>query len=164
MLLEPAGASCALDDRPREPIALGRWGVASETGRLTDVLLSAPAYLEMVPCNAVTRDSLAKGLIASPALAARQHRALAAALERAGVRCHFVPPAPGFADLCFTRDAVLMSPWGLVELRPSAPHRQAEPRPGRQRGRGAGHPPSAGGFPTAPSRAATSACCARACC
>lgn len=104
-----------------------RWGVASETGRLTDVLLGAPAYLEMVPCNAVTRDSLVKGLIALPALAARQHRTLFAVLEQAGVRCHFVPPAPGLADLCFTRDAVLMTPWGLIELRPAEPHRRAEP-------------------------------------
>ena len=127
MLLDPAGASFAPDDRPAEALAAGRWGVASETGRLTDVLLSAPAYLEMVPCNAVTRDSLANGLFASPAVAARQHRALVAALEQAGVRCHFVPPAPGLADLCFTRDPVLISPWGLIELRPAAPHRRAEP-------------------------------------
>jgi N-dimethylarginine dimethylaminohydrolase len=127
MLLDPGGAPFALDDRPAEAEAISRWGVASETGRLTDVLLSTPAYLEMVPCNAVTRDSLANGRFASRALAAGQHRALVAALERAGVRCHFVPPAPGLADLCFTRDAVLMTPWGLLELRPAARHRRAEP-------------------------------------
>lgn len=127
MLLDPEGAPFALDDRPAEAAAINRWGVASETGRLTDVLLSAPAFLEMVPCNAVTRDSLANGRFASRALAAGQHRALVAALEQAGARCHFVPPAPGLADLCFTRDAVLMTPWGLLELRPAAPHRRAEP-------------------------------------
>ena len=125
MLLEPAGAQCVPDDRPSAPAT--RWGVASETGRLTDVLVAAPAYLEMVPCNAVTRDSLANGLLASPVLAARQHRALVAALERAGVRCHFVPPVAGLADLCFTRDAILVAPWGLIELRPAAAHRRAEP-------------------------------------
>lgn len=117
-----------LSHEPASPkAATNPWGVASETGLLADVLLSAPAYLEMVPCNAVTRDSLAKGLLTSPAAAARQHRALVAALERVGVRCHLVPPAPGLADLCFTRDAVLMTPWGLIELRPAAPHRRAEP-------------------------------------
>ncbi len=113
--------------RPAPPEPTVVRGVASETGRLTEVLLSAPAYLEMVPCNAVTRDSLAKGLLTSPAMAARQHRALAAALEQAGVNCHLVPPAPGLPDLCFTRDAVLMTPWGLIELRPAAPHRRTEP-------------------------------------
>lgn len=121
MYLGPEGAPFPV------PVAASRWGVTSETGRLTDVLLSAPAYLSMVPCNAVTRDCLAKGLFASPAIAARQHRALAEALEAAGVRCHFVPPSPGLADLAFTRDAVLMSPWGLIELRPAAEHRRAEP-------------------------------------
>jgi arginine deiminase len=126
MLLDQAGALFPRDPSPAEPAAASRWGVATETGELTDVLLCAPSYLEMVPCNAVTRERIAQGLLASPALAARQHRALAAALEQSGVRCHFVPPSPGLADLCFTRDAVLMSPWGLIELRPAAPHRRAE--------------------------------------
>lgn len=127
MLLDHAGAPALMDDGPRELEEVRPWGVATETGELTDVLLCAPAFLELVPCNSVSRESIARGLFASPALAARQHQALAAALERNGVRCHFVPPSAGLADLCFTRDAVLMSPWGLIELRPAAPHRRAEP-------------------------------------
>lgn len=126
MLLDLAAVPFPLEG-PREPQAASRWGVATETGELTDVLLCAPAFLELVPCNSVSRESIGKGLLASPSLAARQHRALVAALERNGVRCHFVPPSPGLADLCFTRDAVLMSPWGLIELRPAEPHRRAEP-------------------------------------
>lgn len=124
-MFETAASSHLLDLVSDERPATG-WGVASETGRLTDVLLSAPAYLAMVPCNDVTRDNLAKGLLTSPAMAARQHRAFAAALESAGVRCHYVRPRDGMPDLSFTRDAVLMSPWGLVELRPAARHRRAE--------------------------------------
>jgi len=127
MLLDHAAPPALLDDAGREPEAVSRWGAASETGELTDVLLCAPAFLELVPCNSVSRDSIGKGLLSSPSLAARQHHALAAALEQNGVRCHFVPPARGLADLCFTRDAVLTSPWGLVELRPAASHRRAEP-------------------------------------
>lgn len=103
------------------------WGVDSETGRLTDILLSPPTHLAMVPCNAVTRDSLARGLSSCAASAGAQHRALAARLGSAGVECHIVPPKPGLADLAFTRDSVLMTPWGLVELRPSEPHRRGEP-------------------------------------
>jgi N-dimethylarginine dimethylaminohydrolase len=103
------------------------WGVDSETGRLTDVLLSPPTHLAMVPCNAVTRDSLAKGLSSCAASAGTQHRALVATLEAAGAACHLVPPKPGLADLAFTRDAVFTTPWGLVELRPSEPHRRDEP-------------------------------------
>ncbi|HEX9965573.1 MAG TPA: arginine deiminase family protein [Allosphingosinicella sp.] len=103
------------------------WGVDSETGRLTDVLLSPPTHLAMVPCNAVTRDSLAKGLSSCAASAAAQHRALVSKLEIAGTACHLVPPTPGLSDLAFTRDSVFMTPWGLVELRPSEPHRRGEP-------------------------------------
>jgi N-dimethylarginine dimethylaminohydrolase len=105
-----------------------RWGVASETGRLTDVLLSAPSHLAMVPCNATTRRSLACGLALDPLTAARQHRGLVAALEGAGVRCHWVPSSPQLSDLVFTRDSVLMSTARLIELRPAARHRRAEPR------------------------------------
>ncbi len=81
----------------------------------------------MVPCNAVTRQSLAEGLSLHPLAAARQHRGVVAALTAAGVRCHWVPPTASLTDLVFTRDPVLMSPWGLIELRPAAAHRRAEP-------------------------------------
>ena len=103
------------------------WGVDSETGRLTEVLLSPPTHLSMVPCNAVTRDSLARGLSSCAASAGAQHRALVSRLEAAGVDCRLVPPKPGLSDLAFTRDAVFMTPWGLVELSPSEPHRRGEP-------------------------------------
>ncbi|HEX8466516.1 MAG TPA: arginine deiminase family protein [Allosphingosinicella sp.] len=103
-----------------------RWGVDSETGRLADVLLSPPTHLAMVPCNAVTRESLARGLSSCTASAGAQHRALVSRLQGAGVECHLVPPKPGLSDLAFTRDALLMTPWGLVELRPSEPHRRGE--------------------------------------
>lgn len=106
--------------------APGRWGADSETGRLTDLLLSPPTHLAMVPCNAVTRDSLARGLSSCAASAGAQHRALVSRLEAAGVECHLVPPKPGLPDLAFTRDSVFMTPWGLVELSPSEPHRRGE--------------------------------------
>lgn len=109
----------------REPNS--RWRVDSETGRLTDVLLSPPTHLAMVPCNAVTRDSLARGLSSCAVSAVAQHRTLAARLEDAGAKCHLVPSKPGLSDLAFTRDSLLMTPWGIVELRPSEPHRRGEP-------------------------------------
>ena len=102
------------------------WGANSETDLLTDVLLSAPAHLAMIPCNAVTVASLSQGLLTCRVDAVKQHRAFAAALEQAGVRCHFAPPREGMPDLCFTRDAVLMSPWGVVQLRPGIAHRRLE--------------------------------------
>ena len=126
MLLGSAVADSSATDDLIERRSPWRWGVDSETGRLSDVLLSPPTHLAMVPCNAVTRGSLARGLSSCAASARDQHRALASRLEAAGVACHFVPPNPSLPDLAFTRDSVLMTPWGLVELRPSEPHRQGE--------------------------------------
>jgi len=102
------------------------WGASSETDVLTDVLLSAPAHLAMIPCNAVTVASLSQGLLTCRVDAVKQHRAFAAVLEQAGVRCHFASPREGMPDLSFTRDAVLMSPWGVVQLRPGVAHRRLE--------------------------------------
>jgi N-dimethylarginine dimethylaminohydrolase len=104
-----------------------RWGVNSEYGLLQDVMLCAPDHLEVIPCNTVSRDSIAQGLACSPDLAARQHQDLVKALTSEGVRCHFVPSAPGYADLSFTRDSTLMTPWGLLELSLSERHRAGEP-------------------------------------
>jgi arginine deiminase len=103
-----------------------RWGVDSEYGRLTDVMLSAPPHLELVPCNAVSIENHRNGVSCSPQIAAEQHAKLAAALEAEGVRCRSVPPVEGLADLSFTRDATLMSPWGLIALSPAVEHRLAE--------------------------------------
>jgi arginine deiminase len=103
-----------------------RWGVDSEYGQLRDVLVSAPLHLEMVPCNDVTRDNLGRGIVCCPDAAAEQHLALVETLQAHGVRCHFVPPAPGLPDLSFTRDSVLMTPWGLLELNSRLAHRRAE--------------------------------------
>lgn len=117
-----------------------RWGVDSEYGRLRDVLLSAPPHLAMVPCNAVTRQSIGKGLTCCPDTAAKQHAKLVAALEAEGVTCHFVPPTETLPDLSFTRDAVLLTPWGMLELNPSARHRRAEVRHVRTAAEAAGVP------------------------
>ena len=102
------------------------WGVSSETGVLTDVLLSEPTFLSMVPCNDITRECIASGLITDRAIARRQHRDFASKLAALGVRCHFVDAQWTMPDMAFTRDAVLVAPWGLIELRPAASHRQAE--------------------------------------
>ena len=56
----------------------------------------------------------------------RLHRALRQVLERHGVACRMAPPAAAMPDLCFTRDAAVTTPWGLVLLNPALPHRAAE--------------------------------------
>lgn len=128
MFLEPDAAQASYSEALIERRAPFRWGVDSETGRLTDVALCRPDHLAILPCNAAARDSLARGLVCCSETAAGQHLRLAARLEAAGAACHFIPPMPAMPDLAFTRDAVTMTPWGLLELRPSAPHRGAETR------------------------------------
>lgn len=125
MFFEP-GRDGGLGDTLIERARTVLWGVDSEYGRLTDVMLSPPAHLEMVPCNSVTRESIAEGLECCTDTAARDHSALIALLEERGVRCHMTPPRADLADLSFMRDAALMTPWGLIALNPAAPHRRDE--------------------------------------
>lgn len=126
MLFDFAAADRPIGDRLIRADANARWGVDSEYGRLTDVMLSAPRHLEMVPCNQVSIENRRNGVTCCPDLASEQHGKLVRALEREGVRCHLVPPAPALPDLSFTRDASLMTPWGLLGLRPALAHRLPE--------------------------------------
>jgi N-dimethylarginine dimethylaminohydrolase len=105
---------------------LSQCRVESEVHRLTDVLLCRPSYLAPVPCCSVTQESLRNGFKVSVTEAVAQHEALQAALERQGVRCHLLPPDEALPDMCFTRDAMVTTPWGVMALRPAALHRQAE--------------------------------------
>ena len=115
-----------LAQRARAQSYVPSYGVDSEYGRLTRVLLSAPDHLAMVPCNSVTREALRNGLDVSPGLARQQHAALTGTLQDAGVETLVARAAPGLADQAFARDTTLMTPWGLVGLRPGAFHRRAE--------------------------------------
>lgn len=108
------------------PLALSGYGSDSEYGRLEAVLLGAPDHLDLVPCNSVTCESIRQGCRVDAGRIARQHGTLAAALEAEGVAVHTVTSAPELADLAFTRDTSLMTPWGLVGLAPGAPHRRTE--------------------------------------
>jgi len=101
-------------------------GVASETDRLTEVLLCRPTFLEAVPCNAVTRESLCDGFAPSIAEATRQHMNLEAVLEANGVKTQLLRPRAGMPDQCFTRDSAVMTPWGMLGLNPAASHRRSE--------------------------------------
>lgn len=121
-----AAAEIGAGDHLIDAAESARWGVDSEYGRLTDVMLSVPRHLEIVPCNAVSIENHRKGITCSPDVAVEQHARLVRALEAEGVRCHFVPPSPDLPDLSFTRDTTLMTPWGLIGLRPAVGHRLRE--------------------------------------
>lgn len=101
-------------------------GADSEYGVLKEVLLASPRNLTIVPCNRVSEDALQNGQSACSISASRQHRALVEALVTSGVRVHTVQPVAGLPDLAFTRDTSLMTPRGLIGLRPGIAHRRGE--------------------------------------
>ena len=92
--------------RPSESTA---WGADSAYGRLTRVLLSPP------PVHDDWHHS-----------AEDQHNMLREALEDEGVAVELAPSWAERADMPFTRDPLLMTPWGLVELAMQAPARRGE--------------------------------------
>jgi N-dimethylarginine dimethylaminohydrolase len=103
-----------------------RFGVDSEYGPLLSVLLADPRHLALVPCNSVSIEAAREGRSACRERAARQHAGLVAALRGEGVEVRLVPADTGLPDLAFTRDTSLMTPWGLIGLRPGAAHRTRE--------------------------------------
>ena len=111
---------------PAAPFDAVDHGVDSEYGRLTRVMLSAPDHLSMVPCNSVTREALRHGLDVSIPAARAQHAALVAALRDAGAEPLVLDASPSLPDQSFARDTSVMTPWGLVGLRPGAFHRRGE--------------------------------------
>lgn len=101
-------------------------GPDSEYGLLKEVLLASPRNLSIVPCNRVSEDALEKGQSSCSVTASRQHRDLVETLMAAGVRVRTVQPVADLPDLAFTRDTSLMTPWGLIGLRPGLAHRRGE--------------------------------------
>jgi len=113
--------------RARRPLTpLGTFGVDSEYGRLESVLLADPRHLALVPCNSVSIEAARAGHAPSSPRAERQHAGLAAALRSEGIDVRLVSADTGLPDLAFTRDSSLMTPWGLIGLRPGAAHRMRE--------------------------------------
>ena len=115
-------------------------GPNSEYGLLREVLLASPRNLSIVPCNRVSEDALAEGRTSCSVTASKQHRALLETLIAAGVRVRTVQPVAGLPDLAFTRDTSLMTPWGLIGLRPAVEHRRGEVDVVLETARGGGVP------------------------
>ena len=90
------------------------WGVDSEHGRLTDVLLCRPDHFRWLPTSAISRTTLASGRSYDPSAAATQHADLVSAYEGAGVRCHFLEPDPALPYQVFARDSSVITPWGAL--------------------------------------------------
>jgi N-dimethylarginine dimethylaminohydrolase len=90
------------------------WGVDSETGRLTDVLLCPPDNFRWLPTSAISRQTLDSGRRFEPDAARVQHAELVSVYEQAGVRCQYLEPDPALPYQVFARDSSVMTPWGTL--------------------------------------------------
>jgi arginine deiminase len=107
------------------------WTVASETGRLTDVLVCPPDHYRWIPTNAIARLTLAAGGGTQPDLQAlaTQHRELCDALAQGGARVHVTAPEPHLPYMAYTRDSVVVTHRGPVLCQLERPQRRGEYAP-----------------------------------
>ncbi|GGG18915.1 hypothetical protein GCM10010964_03990 [Caldovatus sediminis] len=102
------------------------WTVASETGRLAEVLVCPPDHYRWLPTNAVARRSLGAGRQPGRAALAAQHAELCDALARAGATVHRLPPQPHLPYMAYTRDPVVVTHRGPVLCQLERPQRRGE--------------------------------------
>lgn len=105
------------------------WTLASETGRLAEVLVCAPDHYRWIPTNAVARRTLAAGGQPDRAGLQAQHRELVAALEGGGVRVHHLPPRPQLPYMAYARDSAVVTHRGPVLCQLERPQRRGEYAP-----------------------------------
>jgi arginine deiminase len=95
-------------------MTINPWGVSSETGTLTDVLLCRPDHYRYIPSNTVAEHTLASGAQADAKVLKDQFQQMEAALDQAGVRRHYLIPDADLPYQVYTRDSSQMTPWGAT--------------------------------------------------
>lgn len=108
-----------------------KWSLASEAGKLTDVLLGPVEGFrwmgeENAEWSALVRDTLRKGYRFDQQVAVRQHREMVDAYTQAGVKCHFLPLDDHNPYQVYARDSSFMSPYGAVICQMANPRRRGE--------------------------------------
>lgn len=108
---------------------MGEWRVASETGRLADVLVCPPDHYRWLPTNTIARRTLAGGGAPDLQGLQAQHAELVAALEQGGAHVHALPPEPHLPYMVYTRDSVVVTHQGPVLCQLQRPERRGEYAP-----------------------------------
>ena len=93
---------------------IAEWGVATEYGTLTDVLLCSPENFHWLPTSSISKDTLRRGLKFDRQAAMKQHTEMVQACEDAGVTCHFLEPDEHLPYQVYARDSSFMTPYGAV--------------------------------------------------
>ena len=102
------------DHRKAQAKTIAEWGVATEYGTLTDVLLCSPENFHWLPTSSISKDTLRRGLKFDRQAAMKQHTEMVQACEDAGVKCHFLEPDEHLPYQVYARDSSFMTPYGAV--------------------------------------------------
>ncbi len=110
---------------------MSKWSLASEAGKLTDVLLGPVEGFrwmgdENAAWSALVRDTQRKGYKFDQQVAVRQHCEMVDAYQQAGVKCHFLPLDDHNPYQVYARDSSFMSPYGAVICQMANPRRRGE--------------------------------------
>jgi N-dimethylarginine dimethylaminohydrolase len=108
---------------------LARWGMDSEYGVLTDVLLGPMDHYRWQSGNAMSRRSLRLGRHFDREAARNQYGEMLDAYHQAGVHTHILDPDPSLPYQLYARDSSVMTPWGPIITQLYSPWRRGEWKP-----------------------------------
>ena len=92
---------------------MGQWGFATETDRLTEVLLGSPAHLKHLSTSSLSRHHL-RANPCNVQVAQAQHGELVSAYEHFNVKIHMHKPQPELPMQVYARDSSVMTPYGAI--------------------------------------------------
>ena len=102
------------------------WGIDSEYGRLTDLLVGPIDNYSWQPGNAVAQRSERLGLRFDKQVVLAQYAEMISAYESAGVRVHQLPAEEGLPYQVYARDSSVMTPWGAIIMQLQKDYRRGE--------------------------------------
>ena len=105
---------------------LQKWGIDSEYGVLTDLLVGPIDNYTWQMGNAASRRSVRLGRQFDPAVARRQHQEMLDAYKHAGVTTHLLPADSNLPYQLYARDSSVMTPWGPIVTQMYSPWRRGE--------------------------------------
>ncbi|AQQ66238.1 MULTISPECIES: dimethylarginine dimethylaminohydrolase family protein [Microbulbifer] len=106
--------------------ALKRWGIDSEYGVLTDLLVGPIDHYTWQMGNAASRRSVRLGREFDATVAKRQHQEMLDAYKQAGVNTHLLPADGNLPYQLYARDSSVMTPWGPIVTQMYSPWRRGE--------------------------------------
>ncbi|MCG8399975.1 MAG: arginine deiminase family protein [Firmicutes bacterium] len=102
------------------------WGIDSEYGRLTDVLVGPIDNYSWQPGNAIARRSARLGRTFDKSVVLAQYAEMISAYQSAGVRVHQLPAEHGLPYQVYARDSSVMTPWGAIIMQLQKDYRRGE--------------------------------------